>query len=111
MQGPPVIVTQECQWKFLVFKGMFKLVTQVTEHRAAGIVNFGLAKSKFMRQFRGRWTVSSVNENLSRVVYNLQIEPIVSPPPAFSHYTARIFVKQARTVMEDLDRALTRGHS
>jgi ribosome-associated toxin RatA of RatAB toxin-antitoxin module len=111
MQGPPLVVTQECLWKFLVFKGMFRLVAQVTEHRDEGIVDFNLVKSKFMRQFRGRWTVSSEGENMCKVVYNLQIAPIVSPPPAFAHYTSKIFAKQARTVMEDLDRAIRRGKS
>ena len=107
VQGTPAEVTQQCKWRFLMFKGLFKLVINVVPAPEAHAVDFSLVESQFMRQFIGRWRISEVSPNACRVVYSLQIEPAVSPPPAFAHYTSKIFVKQTRTVMEDLEAAVT----
>lgn len=106
VQGTPAEVTQECKWRFLMFKGLFKLVIDVAAAPETQGVDFSLVESQFMRQFKGAWRIEEAGPASCKVVYSLQIEPAVSPPPAFAHYTAKIFVKQARNVLEDLEAAV-----
>ena len=110
VQGSPTQVTQSCMWQFLLFKGQFNMVVNVTEGAAKRGVAFDLVRSKFMRDFKGRWELESINSSHDscRVVYTMEVAPALSPPPAFSGYTSKIFVRQARVVIDDLVNELKR---
>lgn len=101
-------VTQHCTWAFLIFEGSFKMVVSVDLQPAARSLNFGLVESKFMKYLQGRWEVEDTGDNSCRVVYVLEIIPTLSPPAALSWYTSKIFVRQAETVLGDLEAELER---
>ena len=104
-QGNPTRLKQECKWKLLFFQGTFDMTVDVSME-PEGAVDFQLVQSKFMKSFTGRWRITNVPEveqgEQCLVKYVLEVQPALSPPPAFASYTAKIFVQQARAVMEDL---------
>jgi ribosome-associated toxin RatA of RatAB toxin-antitoxin module len=110
VQGPPTRLVQSAKWKFLLFAGAFKLVVDVTKHTEGNVptVEFHLVQSKFMRYFKGRWAIEALSTSTCRVTYTLEVEPTLSPPPALASYTAKIFVRQAQAVLEDLEAELRR---
>jgi hypothetical protein len=101
-------VTQHCTWAFLIFKGTFKMVVSIDLQPAARSLNFGLVNSTFMKHLQGRWEVEDMGGGSCRVVYVLESVPALSPPAALSFYTSKIFVRQAETVLGDLEAELER---
>ena len=106
MQDGKMEVSQECTWKFLMFRGSFKIVLNVDEQPATREVEFSLLESKFMRAFQGSWNIQEMPGGGCKVEHTLQVTPLISPPPAFAGYTSRIFIKQVTGIMEDLQQAL-----
>eukprot|EP00892_Ulva_mutabilis_P008030 jgi/Ulvmu1/559/UM001_0567.1 len=99
-------VCQECTWKFLMFRGSFNIVLTVDEKPATQDVDFSLVESKFMRAFQGSWNIQEAAGGGCMVEHTLQVTPLLSPPPAFSGYTSKIFIKQVTGIMEDLQQAM-----
>ena len=101
-------VKQTCIWKFLIFKGTFKMTVKVAEYPDSNSLRFDLVDSKFMKSFAGGWQIEGLDSGACRVLYDAEIGPAVAPPTAFAEYTRKIFVRQTEIVMNDLAEELER---
>ena len=89
---------EKCKWTFLVFSGTFDMLLDVDEDVPNRTLVFSLAKpGVFMKAFEGRWEVRE-----TEVRHTLTVRPGITPPPALSNYTEKVFERQVRRVMEDL---------
>lgn len=108
MEGMNLMVKQICTWKFLMLKGEFELQLSVNEQPTARSLVFRLERSKFMKDFEGRWQVAQRPDGTCLVTHQLAVHPTVSPPAAIAGYTSKIFVKQVDGILQDLEAELKR---
>lgn len=67
-----VDVTQEGQWRFLMFRGTFVTRLRVEEDRASHSVVFRQLSPGFMKAFEGRWQLSPFTQETLDEVFDVQ---------------------------------------
>lgn len=67
-----VDVTQEGQWRFLMFRGSFITRLRVEEDRNNHVVVFRQLSPGFMKAFEGRWQLSPFTQETLDELYDVQ---------------------------------------
>ena len=108
LQDEIMVVKQTCSWRFLFFTGSFNLELEVIELVAGQELVFKLRESSFMKDFEGRWHVQRLVDNTCLVTHTLSVMPTMVPPEAFAEYTSKIFIRQVRDILQDLQQGVIR---
>jgi len=92
-----LVVTQQCEWRFLLFGGTFPCHIAVNEDPANRSMVCKLHQKGFVREFEGSWVVTPVGYGRVHVQHNLKLRPSLTPP-----YAHKIFIKQITAILEDV---------
>jgi len=106
-----ILLDQTCQWKFLVFSGTFPVHLAVKEDPQSRTFTFrDVSTGGFLKSMHGSWAVSSspLIPGGVRITHRLQALTALTAPPPFGKYTQKIFKKQVKEILKDLEVEITR---
>ena len=93
-----------------MFKGQFEVLFDVVEDPLQHTVQFSLLESKFLKSFAGSWCVEPLGPRKCKVTYKSEVQPNHAPPRAFGFRPGKILVRQTRSILCDLARAVALGN-
>lgn len=95
-------VLQTCSWTFMLFRGSFDTLFDVTEDVEKRTIRFEARDSGFMGRFEVEWALQELGKERTRADYTLTVKPSLLPPRPVQKYTDKIFQKQVEHLVEDL---------